>query len=290
MDIKNFSILLFFAMFITTFQINALDDSEQKDKNRRSFSSHNDEQANQHSDIEMTTTSKIYTAFIFDCDGILVDTEYLKYLAWKKAFETFQISFEEEDYLPLVGYSSQEIAQKFQEKAMKEFVIEDVIKIKEAEYRCLQDKKVPLFKDALVFLRKIIALKREKNIKVAIASSAPHEEIHRNLKAMGLFPETFDLIISGHDDLSHIKDPTGVNKPKPYIYTLCSEKLNVTPEECVVFEDTHAGVMAALTAGLDVIAVPNRFTASHDFRKALKATPFNQIELLETPSGISLRL
>ena len=46
---------------------------------------------------------------IFDCDGILVDTEYLKFLAWQEALQNYGIDFSIEEYMPLIGHSSKSI-------------------------------------------------------------------------------------------------------------------------------------------------------------------------------------
>lgn len=89
----------------------------------------------------------------------------------------------------------------------------------------------------------------------------------------------FDLIISGTDDLDDYIDVEGKNKPKPYIYLEASKRLHISPEHCLVFEDTKAGVDAASDAGMHVIAVPNRFTLHHNFSKALRVL-FSHEELL----------
>uniref|UniRef100_A0A0Q9Y9B4 Phosphorylated carbohydrates phosphatase n=1 Tax=Candidatus Berkiella aquae TaxID=295108 RepID=A0A0Q9Y9B4_9GAMM len=117
------------------------------------------------------------------------------------------------------------------------------------------------------------------NLKVAIASSASQKEILENLRQLDINPKELDHIISGSDDLRHIHDPEGVNKPKPYIYQRCAQALNVPPKLCLVFEDSHAGVVAADRAGMNVIAIPNRYTMHQDFSMAKKIVTFNEIDL-----------
>ena len=90
-----------------------------------------------------------------------------------------------------------------------------------------------------------------------------------NLKHIGLEHE-FDLIISGSDDLESYMDGDGKNKPKPYIYLEASKRLNISPEHCLVFEDTEAGIEAATTAGMIAIAIPNWMTKEQNFSKANK--------------------
>ena len=58
------------------------------------------------------------------------------------------------------------------------------------------------------------------------------------------------------------------SKPDPEIFLKAAKELRVRPSECVVLEDAHSGVLAGYRAGMQVIAVPNKFTRSHDFDKA----------------------
>ncbi|MBN9287904.1 MAG: hypothetical protein BGO43_00150 [Gammaproteobacteria bacterium 39-13] len=218
-----------------------------------------------------------YQAIIFDCDGVLVDTEGLKFTAWKQVLSKVGINFEESEYIPLVGYSSAYIAQKIQEKKNIEFDQQEVINEKEIIYHQLQSRGVPLFEDGIDFLKQVISQKNIYHFKVAIASSASQQEILENLKQIGVNARDFDLIISGHDDLRHIIDSEGVNKPKPYIYQICATLLQVLPQDCLVFEDSNAGVIAATDANMNVIAVPNRFTQNQDFSQAIQVTTFKQI-------------
>ena len=146
---------------------------------------------------------------------------------------------------------------------------DEILDKKNQAYKQLQEQEIPPIKPAILLAKKLSIEKTKLNIKLALASSAPRIEILRNLKAIGL-EDVFDVIISGNDDLKDIVDKEGTNKPKPYIYQRLAEWLRLKPENCVVFEDTNAGVIAAATAGMSVFAVPNRFTLYHDFSKATR--------------------
>lgn len=220
-------------------------------------------------------------AVIFDCDGVLVDTEYLKFLAWQEALAGENIAFTIEEYMPLVGHSSKNILLML--KKLKNIEIpEKVIAIKDARYRTLQKQGVPPIKEMIAFAKYFAEEKTNLRIKLGLASSAPTEEILQNLEQIGL-EHTFDLIISGSDDLDSYVDHEGKNKPKPYIYMEAAKRLEVTPSKCLVFEDTSAGIEAAACAGMIAIAVPNQFTTEQDFSKAKNVIktyldlPLNQI-------------
>jgi len=206
-------------------------------------------------------------AVIFDCDGILVDTEYLKFLAWQEALATHNIEFSIEEYMPLVGHSSKNILQMI--RLSKQIEITDsVIEVKNAKYKMLQQQGVPAIL-AMVELARQLSANKSNGLMLGLASSAPKAEILANLQQIGL-ENAFDVVVSGSDDLEQYIDIEDKNKPKPYIYIEASKRLNIPPEHCLVFEDTKAGVDAAADAGMLAIAVPNQFTWNHDFSKATR--------------------
>ncbi len=220
-------------------------------------------------------------AVLFDCDGVLVDTEHMKFEAWKKALAKDNVNFTIEEYMPLVGYSSRHIANAIVSSKQAKIDINKLIAIKDEFYKTAQKRGVPPIKPAIVYLNKLLAQKDKLYIKIAVVSSDTHEAIMRNLKFAGVKVHLLDGIFSGHDDLEHIKDPTGTNKPKPYIYQLAAQKLDIDSKATVVFEDTNAGVVSATTAGMMVIAVPNQFTEHQDFHLAKQTTSFTKFTIAD---------
>lgn len=207
-------------------------------------------------------------AIIFDCDGVLVDTEYLKFLSWQKALNSLDIALSIEEYKAVAGHDSKKIVEILQK--MKGICIPDnAISIKRNKYEKLQECGVPQIDETVQFVRYLSQNKDMLGIKLGLASSAPKNEILFNLKEAGL-EQMFDQILSGTDDLEDYTDPEGKNKPKPYIYLEASKRLNIAPQHCLVIEDTQAGIEAAVTAGMMAIAVPNWITNNQDFSRATK--------------------
>ena len=205
-------------------------------------------------------------AVIFDCDGVLVDTEYLKFQAWQEALASESISFDIGEYMPLVGHTSKHILQQIRQ--LKGIEISDsIIALKDAKYEVLQKQGVSPIKEMVLFAKCLAEAKHQLGIKLGLASSAATKEIMENLMQIGL-DTCFDLIISGSQDLKDYVDKEGKNKPKPYIYIEAAKRLGVSPSKCLVFEDTTAGIEAAFSAGMIAIAVPNQFTQRQDFSKA----------------------
>ncbi len=215
-----------------------------------------------------TSYCKEIHAIIFDCDGVLVDTEYLKFLGWQKALATQNIELSIEEYKMVAGHSSKKILQMLQ--TMKGLHIpEEMIPLRQQCYQELQKKGVPPIKEMVAFAQQLSEEKNSMGIKLGLASSAGTKEILFNLKQVGL-ENAFDLIISGSDDLGSYHDPEGTNKPKPYIYLEAAKLLQINPEHCLVYEDTEAGIESATAAGMIGIAVPNWLTKQQNFSKASK--------------------
>ena len=148
-------------------------------------------------------------------------------------------------------------------------ISEEVIQVKNSLYQRRQEIGVPPRESMVAFAKELSNKRENLGIKLALASSASMKEILQNLWQIGL-EAAFDLIVSGRDDLDGYVDLDGKNKPKPYIYNEVSKRLNIVPSHCVVFEDTQAGIEAAVQAGMVAVAVPNEYRFKQDFSKATK--------------------
>lgn len=207
-------------------------------------------------------------AIVFDCNGVLVDTEYLKFLAWQEALASHIIDLSIEEYMPLLGSSSKNILLAIERsKGLK--IPVSVIEKKNEVYKVLQERGVPPIQMMIDFARDLAENKKHLGFKLGLASSESKKEILESLRQIGL-ENAFDVIISAADDLDGYTDEEGKSKPKPYIYIEAAKQLGIRPSQCIVFEDTTVGVTAALAAGMIAIAVPNQFTLHQNFSKAAR--------------------
>ncbi len=205
-------------------------------------------------------------AIIFDCDGVLVDGDPLKFRAWRTALNARGVDFSLEEYMPMIGESTDTTLALI--CSLKKIALpHEVIDERDAAYKTLQAQEVIPIVQTVAFAKQLGAQKNSINIKIGLASSAPRQELYIALQRIGL-EDAFDIVVSGEDDLAAYGCKKDVNKPKPYIYQEAAKRLNVNPEQCLVFEDSSAGVIAAADAGMKVVAVPNPLTVGQDFRKA----------------------
>jgi beta-phosphoglucomutase len=172
---------------------------------------------------------------IFDLDGVLVSTDDLHYIAWKKIADKESIYFDQEINHQLRGVSrkeSLEIILKNSDKVYSEEVKQLLLKEKNDTYIELLDQldEKNLLVGALEVLDALVAQK----IKIAIGSSSRNAKTILN--KLGL-THYFDTIVDG----THIKN----SKPDPEVFLKAASQLNLAVNQCVVVEDSFAGVEAA---------------------------------------------
>ena len=186
-----------------------------------------------------------YQAYIFDFDGVVMDTESLHFKAWNKGFEIMGDTLTEEEYLPLKSTGRKHIVNTFSHKIGREITEEETLeicKIKDDYFKelCKNIDKSLLINGVEDFL---IKLKNEDK-KIAVASSA--STTTELLKKVGL-TKYFDVVADGNLGLP--------KKPDPAIFLKAAELLGVEAKDCLVFEDSPAGLKAAENAGMDFVAI-----------------------------------
>ena len=199
---------------------------------------------------------------IFDLDGTLVDSEHAHFLSWQRAASLRGRELTQEQYAPFAGHAGDAIALQLDPQAP-----EAAWRDKKLFYREIQSRGIQPIVRTVEFARQLGIEKKHLGIKLGLASAAPREEIDYNLRHLNI-KEIFDVVVSGCDDLAHIQDPEGVNKPKPYIYLEAARLLGLDPKRCVAFEDSATGVTSAVEAGLLTFAVPNFYTQAQDHSRA----------------------
>ncbi|MBD5083799.1 MAG: HAD family phosphatase [Clostridiales bacterium] len=184
-------------------------------------------------------------AVIFDLDGLLVDTELIAYQIYKDILEKYGYQFTKEEYSQ--NYSGKSmtvnvphVIETYQLPWTVEKGLEEVLR---AEERLLT-YGVELKPGA----RELLAFLKENQYKIAMASSSIRDRALNILRENGIV-DYFGQFVFGKE----------VEKGKPYpdIFLKACEKLGERPENCLVLEDSEAGIQAANAAGIPVICVPD---------------------------------
>jgi beta-phosphoglucomutase len=214
-----------------------------------------------------------YEAIIFDFDGVFLDSEPLHYEACYTIFNDIgiNISYEEftEKYLGLADREMFPLIFRHNNYHVNSDEINSFIKQKVINYIDIIENKddLPLIRG----LEKYIAYLAEQNKKIAICSGPARNEIMSVLKNLK------DNYLTNHFNTIIASEDVTQGKPSPEGYLLTARKLNVSPDKCLVIEDSPHGIMAAKNAGMNVIALLT--TQSKDNLKEADyiAQDFNQL-------------
>jgi HAD superfamily hydrolase (TIGR01509 family) len=195
-------------------------------------------------------------AVIFDCDGILVDTEPLHYKAFQEVLAPFGLGHDFPHYLEhFIGFDDRDaFIHAFGEAGMElsAETLHGLIEAKSIALRELIEQGVPSFPGVTDMVKGLMA----RGIPMAVASGALRHEVEAFISSLGL-RSAFRAIVSA-DDVTK-------SKPDPETYLLAIERLRrllgtLDPLKCIAIEDTPAGIRSAKSAALTVIAVTNSFS------------------------------
>lgn len=183
--------------------------------------------------------------FIFDLDGVIVDTAKYHYLAWKKLSESIGIFFDEFQNEQLKGVSRINSLEKILGWGNKELSQDKFMELLARKNNDYLDYISNMTRsEILPDVVRIISFLKDTDQSIALGSSSRNARII--LKKLKLIKD-FDAVVDGNN--------VSESKPNPEVFLLAAEELNVTPQDCVVFEDSVAGVKAANEAGMMSIGI-----------------------------------
>ena len=207
-------------------------------------------------------------AFIFDMDGVIVDSEPLHTATKMETFHHFGITFEERRLEQYAGRTSKELFSDALADCPTALT-----------WKELADYKHRLYIDRLTHAADIvpipgvvqlIARLHTKGNLLAVASSTGRNIIEMVLRRFGVRPY-FTAVISGAE--------LPRSKPDPAIYRKAADSLGIVPVHCTVIEDAAAGIAAAKAAGMTCIAYHNPNSGNQDLSHAdWIAESFDMIE------------
>lgn len=197
-------------------------------------------------------------AVIFDFDGIIVDSEPLHLRAFQRTVETLGLKLSPTDYYSrYLACDDKTFFRKFLEDNGQQGTEREVARLVEEKGVCFEEmmgEGIRVLPGVVEFLESI-----RGKFHVAIGSGALTEEINLILRSKNL-SEFFGFII-GADDTEN-------PKPSPEVYLKCLERLRkdyddtITAAQCVVFEDSPHGVLAAKRAGMRCVGITNSCSES----------------------------
>ncbi len=193
-------------------------------------------------------------AVIWDMDGVIADTAQYHLKGWQIVFQKRGANYTEEDFRRNTGKRSDSIIKSVLGEGIAQGEIIAIIREKDETFRQLLGQNIRPFPGVL----KLITSLKEHKFKIAIASSAPMDNIQLITQSLKI-DNRFDAIISGWEVTK--------GKPDPQTFLLAAKKLGVEAEDCIVIEDAISGVAASKRADMRCIAVTNT-TSREELREA----------------------
>jgi HAD superfamily hydrolase (TIGR01509 family) len=182
-----------------------------------------------------------FAAYLFDCDGTIVDSMPLHYVAWKRTLDEFNCPFPEDQFYAWGGLPVEVILNRLNEENGLTMPTRELVIIKEGYY-------TELLADLRAIPEVIEQIHAQHgNIPLAVVSGSTRDSVEASLSSLGILDKFDTLVCAG--DYTH-------GKPNPEPFLLAAQRLNVDPTKCLVFEDAQPGIDSAVAAGMQYVRIP----------------------------------
>ena len=188
-----------------------------------------------------------FEAVIFDLDGTMIDNMMIHHHAWQHKLKELGMDLPLAEVMQKVHGINEEILQRLFGNQLSQEERKFHAYDKEALYRKKAIDTLKLIDGLEAFLSKV----KSKGIRLAIGSAAPPENVDFALDNLGIRP--FFEIIRHSDHVSK-------GKPDPEIYSSIMRDMDLSPDSCLIFEDSVVGAQAGVSAGADVVVI----TTTHE--------------------------
>jgi len=184
-------------------------------------------------------------AVIFDVDGTLLDTERIYMKAWKEAAAEAGYVMPDAVLQKTRAVNTKDAARIFEEEIGNGFSYQKVRPLRVQIAEEIIARESPLLKPGAAELLDYL---KEKKIPMAVASSTNVAATREHLEASRIL-SCFQAVVGG--------DMVEKGKPHPDIFLKAAELLGIAPADCIVVEDSPAGIRAAVSAGMHAVLVPD---------------------------------
>ncbi len=190
--------------------------------------------------MNLTLPEGAFGAYLFDCDGTIVDSMPLHYVAWKSTLAEWNCEYDEKLFYASGGMPVKEIIASLNARMGLNMPVDEVHHRKEARYYEL----LPELKAVPEVLAHIEA--SHGKIPFAVVSGSTRESVVKSREGLGLL-DRFDTMVCAGDYKK--------SKPDPEPFLMAAERLGIAPADCLVFEDTELGIESAKAAGMSWVKV-----------------------------------
>ena len=213
-------------------------------------------------------------AVLFDMDGLMVNTESLSTEAFINSAKAQGYNMTKEETLKVLGFTKANIYQFWIDYFQGTNV--DGKKLVDDHYEYIENVLYTVGPEKMPYVEELLKYLRENNYKIAVASSSDTADIKNNLEKTKL-EKYIDEIASG----AEVEN----GKPAPDVFLLAAERLDVDSKDCLILEDSKAGVKAGKASGAMVFMVPDMFTVDKECEDTADRILTNLGEVIEILEG-----
>jgi HAD superfamily hydrolase (TIGR01509 family) len=202
--------------------------------------------------------TSVYAAVLFDMDGLMVDTEPIYRQAVRRAAGELGYEVSDEAYAGMVGKGPADSERALCEAMGPQFPVEQ-FRERYHVHRdaCFTEMPIPVKPGLLELLE---WLERQR-IPRGVATSTYRKRAIPRLETVGLLRHFSSVTTS---------DQVNRGKPAPDLFLLAAESLGVRPQQCIVLEDSEAGILGAHAAGMLTVMVPDLVAPTVQARQAAR--------------------
>lgn len=187
-------------------------------------------------------------AVIFDMDGVICHTNPYHSLAFREFFSARNLTPTDEEFAQhMFGKSNSYILSHFLKRPVTGEEFLRMEEEKEGLFRKIYEPHIEPITGIIDFITDL----KQNNVKLGVATSAPYANLELILSKVNIREKLGSLLAS-----ENVKK----HKPDPEVYLQSAANLGVTPDQCLVFEDSFSGVSAGLNAGMRVVGVLSSHT------------------------------
>jgi len=214
-------------------------------------------------------------AVIFDVDGTLLDTERIYMQAWKDAAKELGYVITDELLRKTRAINVKDAAKIFESEIGNGFSYDKTRAVRVRIAEEIIERESPILKSGVV---ELLTFLREKGIRLSVASSTNTKTTKEHLQTNGI-ADWFEVIVGG--------DMITKGKPNPDIFLKAAELLGEEPENCIVVEDSPAGIRAGSAAGMKTVLVPDQAAITQEI---IDLSDVQMESLLEMPAYVATLL
>lgn len=213
-------------------------------------------------------------AVLFDMDGLMIDTESLSTEAFINSAKAQGYNMTKEETLKVLGFTKASIYQFWIDYFQGTNV--DGKKLVDDHYEYIENVLYTVGPEKMPYVEELLKYLRENNYKIAVASSSDTADIKNNLEKTKL-EKYIDEIASG----AEVEN----GKPAPDVFLLAAKRLGVDAKDCLILEDSKAGIKAGKALGAMVFMVPDMFTVDKECEDTADRILTNLGEVIEILEG-----